>query len=65
MPNSIFTQQTNNDILRAASKIYEAKNSPQMALIQLMVGGRDPKAVFYEQCKKKGVDPEQILNMLK
>ena len=29
-----------------------------------MVKNRDPKEVFYEECKKRNVDPNYILNLV-
>lgn len=42
-----------------------AQKNPQMAQVMNLVGGRDPKDVFYELCKQKGVNPDDILNQLK
>lgn len=44
-----------------------AQNNPQMKQVMDIVGqsGGDPKAAFYRMAEEKGVDPEQILSMLK
>lgn len=44
-----------------------AQNNPQMKQVMNIVGqsGGDPKAAFYKMAEEKGVDPEQILSMLK
>lgn len=44
-----------------------AQNNPQMKQVIDIVGqsGGDPKAAFYKMAEEKGVDPEQILSMLK
>lgn len=44
-----------------------AQNNPQMKQVMDIVGqsGGDPKEAFYRMAKEKGVDPEQILSMLK
>lgn len=30
-----------------------------------MCSGKDPKDVFYAQCQQQGIDPNEILTMLK
>lgn len=42
-----------------------AQQDPQLGAVMQMVGGRNPKDVFYEQCKKQGIDPNPIINALK
>ena len=42
-----------------------AQKNPQMAQVMNLVGGRNPQEVFYELCKQKGVNPDDILNQLK
>ena len=42
-----------------------AQKNPQMAQVMNLVGGRNPKDVFYELCRQKGVNPDDILNQLK
>lgn len=44
-----------------------AQNNPQMKQVMDIVGqsGGDPKTAFYRMAEEKGVDPEQILSMLK
>lgn len=43
------------------------QNNPQMQEIMGLVNqyGGDPKTAFYRMAQEKGVDPQQILNMLK
>lgn len=43
------------------------RNNPQMKQVQGLIDqyGGDPKAAFYKMAEEKGVDPEQILTMLK
>lgn len=43
------------------------QNNPQMREIMGLVNqyGGDPKTAFYKLAQEKGVDPQQILNMLK
>lgn len=42
-----------------------AGQNPQMKQIMNMVGNGDPKQIFYSECQKRGVNPNDILNMLK
>lgn len=42
-----------------------AQKNPQMAQVMQLVGGRNPQEVFYELCRQKGVNPDDILNQLK
>ena len=49
---------------QAALQMLAQKN-PQMAQVINLVGGRNPQEVFYEMCRQKGVNPDDILNQLK
>lgn len=40
-------------------------NNPAMSLVSKVVGGREPKDVFYELCKEHNINPDDILNQLK
>lgn len=42
-----------------------AQKNPQMAQVMQLVGGRNPQEVFYEMCRQKGVNPDDILNQLR
>lgn len=39
--------------------------NPQMSAVMQMCQGKDPKEVFYAECKKRGVDPESVLSQLR
>lgn len=41
-----------------------AKQNPMLASVMAMCNGRNPQEVFYEQCQRCGVDPQQIMGML-
>lgn len=43
------------------------QNNPQMKQVMDIVNnsGGDPKAAFYKMAEEKGVDPEEILSMLR
>lgn len=42
-----------------------AQKNPQFAQVMHLVQGRNPQEVFYEMCKQRGVNPDDILNQLK
>lgn len=39
-------------------------NPQTRAIAEKIKGGADPKEVFYQLCKERGVDPNSILHML-
>lgn len=41
------------------------QKNPQMAQVMKLVQGRNPQDVFYEMCKQRGINPDDILNQLK
>ena len=49
---------------QAALQMLAQKN-PQMAQVMSLVQGRNPQEVFYEMCKQRGVNPDDILNQLR
>lgn len=72
--------QINPQMLNGIKNMFgmmKAAQNPQQALMQMagsnqkvkevldMVGNNDPKTVFYDKCKQMGVNPNDILNMLK
>lgn len=42
-----------------------AQKNPQVAQVMQMVNNKNPQEVFYEMCKQKGINPNDILNQLK
>lgn len=42
-----------------------AQQNPAIGTVMQMCNGKNPKDVFYEQCKKMGVNPDEIINQLK
>ena len=42
-----------------------AKQNPMLGSVLGIIGNKDPKTVFYELCRQNGVNPEEIINMLK
>lgn len=41
-----------------------SQNNPQLKQVMTMVNGKNPKEVFYELAKQKGVNPDDILKEL-
>lgn len=39
-------------------------NPQTRAIAEKINGGADPKEIFYQLCKERGVDPNSILRML-
>lgn len=42
-----------------------AQQNPQLGAVMQLCQGRNPQEVFYEQCKKNGIDPNTVINALK
>lgn len=42
-----------------------AEQNPQMKQILQMCQGQNPKDVFYTMCQQRGIDPEQVIKLLK
>ena len=42
-----------------------AQQNPQLNSVMQMLNGRNPKDVFMEECQKRGIDPNTIINQLK
>ena len=42
-----------------------AQQNPAIGAVMQMCSGKNPKDVFYEQCKKMGVNPDDIINQLR
>lgn len=54
--------QTVKDPQAALMKV--AQQNPQLNQVMQLVGGRNPKDVFYEECRKHGIDPNAVLSEL-
>lgn len=42
-----------------------ARQNPALNTVMQMVSGKDPQQVFYAECQRRGVNPEDILSQLK
>lgn len=42
-----------------------AQQNPALNTVMQMVNGRNPQQVFYEECQRRGINPDDILNQLK
>jgi len=54
-------QQMNNQ------RMNNIMNNPQLNQVMDFIkqSGKSPKDLFYEECNKRGVDPDMILNKLR
>ena len=48
--------------MQAVKKV--AGQNPLLGTVMNLIGNRDPKQAFYEECQKQGVDPNVIINAL-
>lgn len=58
------------NMFRAASNpqqmlMQAAQQNPAIGTVMQMCNGKNPKDVFYEQCQKMGVNPDEIINQLR
>ena len=58
------------NMFRAASNpqqmlMQTAQQNPAIGTVMQMCNGKNPKDVFYEQCQKMGVNPDDIINQLR
>lgn len=70
MASSIFNNlsQQNQSQIRISpyqQNIAALKNNPQLQSIRNLIGNRNARDVFYEECSKRGVNPNDIISMLK
>ena len=42
-----------------------AQQNPALGNIMQMVSGKDPRQVFYAECQRRGVNPDDIINQLR
>lgn len=42
-----------------------AGKNPLLGNVMRMLNGRNPQQVFFEECRRQGIDPNEIINMLK
>ena len=64
--NQVKTMMNNLSMLhnpmQAIRKV--AGQNPLLGTVMNLIGNRDPKQAFYEECEKQGVDPNVIINAL-
>lgn len=60
------TMQALNMAQNPSQALTEAsQNNPAIRSVMELCKGRDPKAVFFEECEKRGISPEYIINLLR
>lgn len=42
-----------------------AQQNPQLNAVMQMCQGRNPQEVFYEECQKAGVNPDEVMKLLR
>lgn len=42
-----------------------AQNNPALGQVMNLCAGKNPEQVFYELCKMRGVNPQDVINQLK
>ena len=42
-----------------------AEQNPQLNAVMQLCQGRNPQDVFYEECKKSGINPDDVMNLLR
>lgn len=57
-------------MLRAAQNprqafMQAAQSNPALGAVMQMCNGKDPQQVFYAECQRRGVNPDDILNQLR
>ena len=68
-------QQLNSPVMSRIQQVVQIAKGNPMALMQgpqyqqamnlIQQAGGDPRAAFYSLAKQKGVDPDQIISMLR
>lgn len=69
-PKAIQQVKRMMSMFRAASNpqqmlMQAAQQNPAIGTVMQMCNGKNPKDVFYEQCQKMGVNPDEIINQLR
>lgn len=61
MASSLFPRKSNPTSQQQTPNNF---NSNQIQTVMQLIKGRNPRDVFFEECDKRGVDPQSIINML-
>lgn len=69
-PQAIQQVKRMMNMFRAAGNpqqmlMQAAQQNPAIGTVMQMCNGKNPKDVFYEQCQKMGVNPDDIINQLR
>lgn len=51
-------------MMKSSNPLNVIQNMPNGSSVLQLIQGKDPKMVFYEECEKRGVDPNLIINQL-
>lgn len=63
----MMNHQNNNvqAAIQQARQIMAGNNNPMLTNIMSMCQGKNPKDLFYSECQRRGVEPNDILQMLR
>lgn len=61
--NNAQSMKVSPQLIANAKKLMQTPQ--QMNQMMQMLGGRDPKQVFYTMCKQKGINPDDVLNQIR
>lgn len=63
----MMNHQNNNvqAAVQQARQIMAGSNNPMLANIMSMCQGKNPKDLFFSECQRRGVEPNDILNLLR
>ncbi len=53
------------ELKKMYSDFQKGKPVPEIDNVLRLCGSRDPKSIFYELCRQRGVDPNTILSRLR
>ena len=53
-----------NQLMQMSNPINAIQNMPNGQMVLDMVKGKDPREVFMDECSKRGLDPNLIINQL-
>ena len=64
--NQVKTMMNNLSMIQNPMQAIQkvAGQNPLLGTVMNLIGNRDPKQAFYEECERQGVDPNVIINAL-
>lgn len=73
MQGAMTRNALNNPKINSLVQLFKSKgdpaaflqNNPQYGGIISALKGKDPRTVFYEECSRRNINPDDIIGMLK